>query len=214
MTTETRVKVYWTSPEQREDEAAAEAEGWRIVDRTYVPNGPVRVTFQYQEVEEAPEEARSHPVRSTTTPVRAIGAALAVTGGILAVVGTALPWVTATTARISVSASGLDAGGEDPILIAAIAAAVALVGLLGAVRPSRAWWVLGLLGGLALIVVGWLDLESARYRVETMRMAAELNREFLLVHVGVGLYAVIGGGIVATVGCLVGLVSGRAFRAK
>jgi hypothetical protein len=202
---ETRVKLYRSGSEQSRDEAEATSHGWEVVKRERLPSGTVRVTFQQAGSEWA---APAGGAAQRTTAVTGSGtqpgvaglpvwAIVVVVGGVLAAVGTALPWISATAGFLSVSYSGLELGGGDAVVIAALGGGTALVGLLSVASRSAWWWLIALMGGLAIAGIGLVDYQDMQSRVSSVR-ADETGHA----QVGLGMYAVLGGGVVSVVGAL------------
>jgi hypothetical protein len=202
---ETRVEVYRSATDQRLGEADAVSDGWAVIQRELLPDGTSRVTYRH-----ASADGRAQPTeqpgggdgvagpwaRPVLEPV--VAWVIVVTaGGLTAVAGTALPWLSVTSGQLSVNRSGLDVGGGAAIVIAAIAGATALVGLLSFASPSGRWWFPVLVGALAVIVIGAIEYQEMQDRVDSVR-----SDDAVKASVGLGIWAVLGGGIFAAVGAI------------
>jgi hypothetical protein len=107
--------------------------------------------------------------------------------------GCFLPWVTASFLDLSMSVSGVD-DGRDGVLILPFGIAIAVVGFtrvskvgLGAIRPA------GVIMGL--IAVGLAILE--------MTTVNDMQSDYVSVSIGIGLYVIAIGGVVAALAALV-----------
>jgi hypothetical protein len=158
----------------------------------------------------------------TRTPVAGI---LGIVGGALMVVGSFLAWAEVSGGGTSVIAKGIDDRHGYITLVAGIVAVVA--GIVMAMGTTRVLAVLVILAG---IIGGGIGLYNALTAKDSVLDAAaeELAPSFgasaqevrtaldevidagqLSVSIGVGLYVVIGGGVVALAGGILGLRSGE-----
>lgn len=142
--------------------------------------------------------ARSVPVATTVARAFPFGAALVVTGGALGVIGSFLPWIQATAAFVgTISRNGLDGGGDGTItLVAGI-----VIGLFGIARLARSGsaTLARLVGGLAAVAMAGLailDIGDVSNRV------ANLGSTLATGSVGMGLYVIVIGGVLGTLGSL------------
>ena len=156
-------------------------------------------------------------MEQTGTSRAPIGAILAIAGGALLVVGSFLPWVTLTQGGVSESATGID--GSDGY-VTVVAGLVALgAGIMMMRQTKRALAILALVAGLvggglgvydALTVKDSIAAEVASQvgiSVEEARVALDQGIEAGLfdISTGIGLYPVIGGGVVAVIGGLMSM---------
>lgn len=161
-------------------------------------------------------------VSTTRAP---LGAILAIVGGALLAVGSFLTWAEVSGGGTSVTAKGIDGSDGYITLVAGIVALVA--GLAMARRTARLLAILALLGGLIGGAVGLYDALTAEDSVldtaaeelaPTLGASVDEVRALLdqavdageiSISISIGLYVVIGGGILALVG---GLASMRGRR--
>ncbi len=145
-----------------------------------------------------------------------IGAILAIVGGALLAVGSFLSWATVSGAGTEVSASGMD--GSDGI-VTLVAGIIALAcGLLAMKAGRRILAIVTILAGLAGAGLGIYDaltakdsvLDAAAEQVATQVGATvdevrallddAIDAGELSISISLGLYVVIGGGVLALVG--------------
>ncbi|HET7929572.1 MAG TPA: hypothetical protein VFM40_08485 [Actinomycetota bacterium] len=159
-----------------------------------------------------------HTGSATHTPVAGI---LGVVGGALLAVGSFLTWAEVTGGGTSVTAKGVDGSDGYITLIAGVVAVVA--GVMMARGTRRVLAVLVILAGLVGGGIGLYDALTAKDSVldaaaeelaPTFGATAQQVRSVLdqaidagqlSVSVSIGLYVVIGGGVVALVGGILGL---------
>jgi hypothetical protein len=145
-----------------------------------------------------------------------IGAILAIVGGALLAIGSFLSWATVSGAGTEVSASGMDGSDGVVTLVAGILALVC--GLLAMRAGRRILAIVTILAGLAGAGLGIYDavtakdsvLDAAAEQVATQVGATVEEVRALLddaidagqlsISISVGLYIVIGGGLLALVG--------------
>jgi hypothetical protein len=118
-----------------------------------------------------------------------------VVGGGLISIGSFMPWVTASTVFGTLTRSGLDDGG-DGIFTIIIGVAVALIGgLIVSGRADTRGTKPGVLFLLTIFVVVWVaDFNDIRERIDF------LDSEFAYGGIGMGMWVMVIGGIVALVG--------------
>ena len=126
---------------------------------------------------------------------------LALVGGGLVALGSFLPWITATAAFLgTISRNGIDGGGDGIwTIVIGVIVVIGVVGGLsspGAVGAARAAAVVG---GIAAVVVGFLDMSDVQGRVNTIANGSS----GAIASVGMGIYVVMLGGALAVVGGLV-----------
>jgi hypothetical protein len=140
------------------------------------------------------------PIRSVAGTVFGMTTLL---GGLLVVVGSFMPWLTVAAAFVgTISYSGVE-GGKDGVItliIGVLAVTVGAVRLLSQRVPRVVQHISAALGVLVL-AIGFYDLEEVRQRV-----AGFSTEPYGTAFTGPGLYAVIVGGGLITIG---GLVSQR-----
>jgi hypothetical protein len=145
-----------------------------------------------------------------------VGAILAIVGGALLAIGSFLSWATVSGAGTEVSASGMDGSDGVVTLVAGILALAC--GLLAMRAGRRVLAIVAILAGLAGAGLGIYDavtakdsvLDAAADQVATQVGATPDEVRALLddaidagqlsISISVGLYVVIGGGLLALVG--------------
>lgn len=150
---------------------------------------------------------------SRSTP---IGPILAIVGGALLAIGSFLSWATVSGTGTDVSATGMD--GSDGVITLVAGLAALACGVIAMKAGRRALAVIAIVAGLIGAGVGLYDaltakdsvLDSASEEVATQVGATkEEVRAFLddaidagqlSISIGIGLYIVIGGGVIALVG--------------
>lgn len=150
---------------------------------------------------------------SRSTP---IGPILAIVGGALLAIGSFLSWATVSGTGTEVSATGMD--GSDGVITLVAGLAALACGVIAMKAGRRALAVIAIVAGLIGAGVGLYDaltakdsvLDSASEEVATQVGATtEEVRAFLddaidagqlSISIGIGLYIVIGGGVIALVG--------------
>jgi hypothetical protein len=160
----------------------------------------------------------NHTENVTRTPVAGI---LGVIGGVLLALGSFLAWAEVSGGGTSVTAKGVDDRHGYITLVAGVVAVVA--GTMMAKGTRRALAVLVILAGIVGGGIGLYDALTAKDSVldaaaeelaPTFGASAQQVRTVLdqaidagefSVSIGIGLYVVIGGGVVALVGGILGL---------
>jgi hypothetical protein len=124
-------------------------------------------------------------------------------GGLLVVVGSFLPWVTFHAAFVgSISYSGVD-GGKDGLITLVFGVLTVAIGAVRLTeRLPRVLQHLPAPLGLLTLAIGFYDLDEIQVRVAEFSS----EQEYGTAMVGGGLYTLIIGGVLATIG---GLVSQR-----
>lgn len=156
-------------------------------------------------------------MEQTGTSRAPIGAILAIAGGALLAVGSFLPWITLTQGGVSDSATGMD-GSDGWVTLTAGLVAVA-VGAIALRASRRALGVLAMVAGLVGAGLGVYDAltvkdsiagevaSQAGVSVEDARLALDqgIAAGLFDISTGIGLYLVIGGGVIALVGGLMSM---------
>jgi hypothetical protein len=131
------------------------------------------------------------PVRTSNKA----GPALAAVGGGLVLIGSFMPWASVATAFGTVSIAGTEGDGKITLAIGLAMVLLSVLELTGNVMviglPTR---ILGLIAAFIAAGVGGYDL------VNVGENLSSVSSQFARASIGVGLYAVIGGGVVAIVG--------------
>lgn len=131
-------------------------------------------------------------VAPTVAPAHASLSALALVGGAAVVAGAFLPWKSLGM----ISRSGVDGGGDG-----VITALFGLLVLLAAAAPLRGWrWGTCVTLGLLATAIGVFDYLAVQQQISELQ--ASDNPFAGAMTVGSGLYATIGGGILAVLGAL------------
>lgn len=159
-----------------------------------------------------------HTESVTPTPVAGI---LGVVGGALLALGSFLTWAEVTGGGTSVTAKGVDGSDGYITLFAGLVAVVA--GIMMARGTRRVLAVLVILAGIVGGGIGLYDALTAKdsvldaaaeelaptFGASAQEVRAALDQAIdagqLSVSISIGLYVVIGGGVVALVGGIVGL---------
>jgi len=159
-----------------------------------------------------------HTESVTPTPVAGI---LGVVGGALLALGSFLTWAEVTGGGTSVTAKGVDGSDGYITLVAGLVAVVA--GIMMARGTRRVLAVLVILAGIVGGGIGLYDALTAKdsvldaaaeelaptFGASAQEVRAALDQAIdagqLSVSISIGLYVVIGGGVVALVGGIVGL---------
>jgi hypothetical protein len=159
-----------------------------------------------------------HTESVTPTPVAGI---LGVVGGALLALGSFLSWAEVTGGGTSVMAKGVDGSDGYITLVAGLVAVVA--GIMMARGTRRVLAVLVILAGIVGGGIGLYDALTAKdsvldaaaeelaptFGASAQEVRAALDQAIdagqLSVSISIGLYVVIGGGVVALVGGIVGL---------
>ena len=131
-----------------------------------------------------------------------LGGAVTLAGGALAILGSFLPWISATAGLSgTISRSGIEAGGDGIITIAVGLLAV-LFGIARLARPGRdhAAQLGGLVTGVALVLMSALEVDGVNSRVVALRAS-----DGIFASAGSGLYVIALGGVLSTIGSLMGL---------
>ena len=195
----TRTKVYRTADEQARDEADAYAHGWSAVRRERLPDGTMRVLYENptQSEWDAPAQAPgSRGAGGSALNLAALGVTI---GGLVVVAGAFLPWVTLGV----FSANGME--GSDGWLVLAVGGLMALIGLANLKDEGRtSVAIAGILLGLLAVVIGVSKVQSIEDIASTDDILAGR-----LVQVGLGIYAIIVGGIIGGLAALGLRGSGR-----
>lgn len=163
-----------------------------------------------------------------TTEGRAspLGPILAIGGGAIAAIGSFLTWFTlSATGGFTSSGSGTDAGDGWITLAAGVLMVIAgLVILAGRSRGAVRWMaILAIVGGVIAAGDGLLNLATARDQLaESVAESTGLTKDQARQQVdlaldsgqadlsaGIGLWMVIGGGVIGIVGGILGLVAAR-----
>jgi Na+/proline symporter len=113
--------------------------------------------------------------------------AVGLAGAILAAAGTILPWVTASAGIATLSRTGLELGGDAQIL-----AAAAVIAALALLWGKRTGAVFGMLAGIAVVVIGYADLQDIQRRVANLDTATGT--------VGPGIWVSLLGGVLLAAG--------------
>jgi hypothetical protein len=120
---------------------------------------------------------------------------LAAVGGGLVLIGSFMPWASVATAFGTVSIAGTEGDGKITLFIGLVMVLLSVLELTGNVLvvglPTR---VLALIAAFGAAGVGGYDL------VNVSNNLSSVSSEFARASIGVGLYAVVGGGVVAIVG--------------
>jgi hypothetical protein len=132
-----------------------------------------------------------------------IGAGATIVGGAMVAVGSFLPWVTASTGFGSVSRGGMDGGdGVISVIAGGVIVLVCIAGLLG----NRAW-IVGLVAAIVAGFVGIVNLQDVQERIIGLG-------EYTIGEVGIGLWLILGGAVVAGVGSSISATAPRAEFAR
>ena len=107
--------------------------------------------------------------------------------GVVVAIGAFLPWATVSTGFVSVSQTGINGG--DGIISIILGVVVVLAGY--DTRRHGYAWITALVASLIVIGFGWFEYQDINGRVTDSTVA--------LVQVGIGLWMVIGGGVVGAV---------------
>jgi hypothetical protein len=123
------------------------------------------------------------------------GPAIAAVGGGLVLIGSFMPWASVATAFGTVSIAGTEGDGKITLVIGLVMVLLSVLELTGNVLivglPTR---VLGLIAAFGAAGVGSYDL------VNVSNNLSSVSSEFARASIGIGLYAVVGGGVTAIVG--------------
>ena len=107
--------------------------------------------------------------------------------GVVVALGAFLPWATVSNTFVSLSQTGINGG--DGLISIALGAVMALAGY--GTRRGGGSWLTALIASLLTIAFGWWELQDINGRVADSTVA--------LVQAGIGLWMVIGGGVVGAV---------------
>jgi hypothetical protein len=122
------------------------------------------------------------------------GPIVSLIGGGLVLLGSFLPWATVKTAVLSspasLSVSGTDGDGVITLVLGLVIVGIGLVCLTS--RPRL--WLVSLIAGCAAALVAVIDIVDVGNRV------GEIESDYLHASVGVGLWVVLVGAIIAVVG--------------
>jgi hypothetical protein len=132
------------------------------------------------------------PSLTKQSPSLNMAAVVITVGGALVAVGSFLPWATASAGFLSVSRSGIDGG--DGIFTLLLGGLIAVIGLAWPRHPfGRARWPMLLLGVLAIGL--------AVFEEWTIQGSMSQNTSaFVVGNIGVGIYAIAVGGLMAVLG--------------
>ncbi|HEX7463723.1 MAG TPA: hypothetical protein VF382_02360 [Actinomycetota bacterium] len=115
-------------------------------------------------------------------------------GGGLVLLGSFLPWATIRSAVLSspgsLSVNGTDGDGQITLVLALVIVGIGVVGLMG--RPR--FWLISLIAGCLAALVAVIDI------IDVSRTAGEVESAYLDASVGIGLWVVLAGAVVAVVG--------------
>jgi hypothetical protein len=189
---ETREKVYRTPEEHARDEADAHAHGWSAVRRERLPDGSVRVLYENPNRSEWAAQPQAPDARAAGRSDLNLAAVGVTIGGLVVVAGAFLPWVT----LMGISVNGME--GSDGWLVIAVGGLLALIGLANLKDEGRASVAIGgILLGLLAVVIGGSKVQS----IQDIASADDVLTG-RLVQVGVGVYAIIAGGVIGALAAL------------
>ena len=162
--------------------------GWEPLRREVMPDS-LRVSY-HQPI--ADEWAPVPPDAPVTAPARQpvdVPAIALLVGGLMVAAASFLPWATVTAGFVSVSVSGMD--GSDGWISLGLGALITLMGLSALTgNGGKGWLAATILGILAA------GLGAFHYFDLTGRVASTTTQA--LMQVGIGLWLLIAGGVVAT----------------
>jgi hypothetical protein len=141
---------------------------------------------------EPPPPQRREPVEPVSTAPSKAGPIVMLVGGGLVLLGSFLPWATVTTAFGTISVAGTNGDGTITLVVGLVIVVLSILELTRTVRLLNIWG--GFVGGLVATGIGVLDYADVNDRI------AGVSSDVAQAAVGVGLYAVIAGGVAVIVG--------------
>jgi len=130
------------------------------------------------------------PDQTGATTANKAGPAIELVGGALVTIGSFMPWAGVATVFGTLSVNGTEGDGKITMVIGLVLVLLAILELTGASNTRIAALVLALIAA----GVGGYDLVNASDKI------ADVGNEYARASVGVGLYAVVAGGVLAVVG--------------
>ena len=121
------------------------------------------------------------------------GPAISLVGGALVSVGSLMPWASIATVFGTVNLNGTEGDGKITLVLGLLVVLFAILELTG----SSGTRGIGLVVALLAAAAGIYDMTNLSSRM------GEVTSEFARPSVGVGLYAVVGGGALAVIGSVV-----------
>jgi hypothetical protein len=140
-----------------------------------------------------PPSLPNTPAEEAVAPNKA-GPVITLIGGVLVAVGSLMPWATVTHAFGTLTVNGTEGDGRITLVVGLILVLVAVLELAGTVSGRNVARDIALILAFVAAGIGVYQIVNLESRL------GDVRSEFARASVGMGLYSVVGGGVLGVVG--------------